>query len=106
MEFGKRRQTPPPSTAASSHIPFEATLSLFLCPYDFCDNMQKGRGLSTPNRREFQSCPSLPFSTGEAGILTGVGRLGEEWRNSGSCWHGGLPGRRLPELCGLSGCSV
>lgn len=33
-----------------------------------------------------------PFSRGEAGTYSVVG-MGAEWRDRGSCWHGGLPGR-------------
>lgn len=44
----------------------------------------------------------LPFSRGEAGI-TGFVELGEEWRDSGRFWHGGLLGRELLALWGSQG---
>lgn len=47
----------------------------------------------------------LPFSRGEAGILTGVWGWGKR-RDNGSCWQGGLPGRGLLGLGGLSGAAT
>lgn len=87
------REDTPLSSATSSHmlghsVPFP--LSVGSSPLHI---QQKG----------MSAVLDLPFSRGEAGILTGFVELGEEWRDSGSCWHGGLLGRELLELWGSQG---
>nr|KAF6349265.1 hypothetical protein mMyoMyo1_011809 [Myotis myotis] len=58
------------------------------CPHS---SLLRGPLHSTRSRRACQPCWGLPFSRGEAGTYSAVG-MGEEWRDRGSCWRGGLPG--------------
>lgn len=62
--------------------------------------------MSSPHTAEEHVSHIGALSRGEAGILTGVKGLGEEWRDNGSFWHRGFPGRGLLELCRLSGAAT
>lgn len=87
------REDTPLSLATSSHMLSHSVSFLLSVGSSPLHTQQKG----------MSAVLGLPFSRGEAGILTGFVEPGEEWRNSGSCWHGGLLDRELPELWGSQG---